>query len=76
MACMGTARYIKKYGIWVEPEEWWHPLRQTYCTTYIIYTADGCCWDKGLSYKGVQNECKKYADTFIEIKNGVAKKGV
>lgn len=56
-------RYIKKYGVYVE-EDGYFDYSGNYRKLYNLYTADGCSWDRGLTWKGVQKECKEYGDTF------------
>ena len=59
----------KKYGIKVISEgQWWHPLRGRYIETFKIFTGDGCCWEKGLSRKGVKAECEEWHDSLMRIK--------
>ena len=59
----------KKYGITVTEEKWWNPLTNTRMTTYNIYTADDCPWAKGLTRKGVKEECERWAEELLAIKN-------
>lgn len=64
-------RMEKKYGIVIRDDSFWSPLKRKYIKCYRIYTADGCPWENGLTYRGFQMECKKYGDTFKEIKRKV-----
>lgn len=58
----------KKYGIKVVADGYWHPLTGRFVGLYNIYTADGCCWEKGLSRKGVKAECEEWHDSLMRIK--------
>jgi len=64
-------RMEKKYGIVIRDDTFWSPLKRKYIKCYRIYTADGCPWENGLTYRGLQTECKNYGDTFKEIKRKV-----
>lgn len=59
----------KKYGIRVASEGYWYN-GALQIETFKIFTADGCCWEKGLSRKGVKAECEKWGDALLRIKNG------
>ena len=51
----------RKYGIKVVSEgEYYNPLTGKSKETFKIFTADGCCWEKGLSRKGVKRECEQW----------------
>ena len=64
----------KKYGIEVFSEgAHWNPLKGRFFTTYKIYSADGCCWEKGLSREGVKREVETWGDALIQIKKGQEK---
>ena len=67
----GIREIEKKYGIGIVDDSFWNPLKQKFYKRYKIYTADGCLWENGLSYRGLQAECRKYGKTFTDI----AKKG-
>ena len=57
----------KKYGIFIRDDSFYDPLKQKFCKRYRIYTADGCQWENGLSFRGLQAECKRYGDTFKKV---------
>lgn len=60
----------KKYGIKVrEDGHIWRGDRMI--EQFKIYSADGCCWEKGLSRKGVKRECEEWAVALLEIKANV-----
>lgn len=63
----------KKYGITVTAEKWWNPLTNRMVTTYNIYSADDCPWEKGLTRYGVKKECEQWAESLLAIKKSVAK---
>lgn len=56
-----------KYGINIVDDSFFDPWTNKYNKRYKIYTADGCSWENGLTFRGLQAECKKYGDAFIEI---------
>ena len=58
----------EKYRIHVEDDSFYDPLTGRLYKRYRIYTADGCQWENGLSFRGLQAECKKYGDTFKKIR--------
>lgn len=60
----------KKYGVKVVSEGYsfnWAGNRAV--ETFKIYSADGCCWEKGLSRKNVKAECERWANELLAIKN-------
>lgn len=62
-------RLQKKYGIRIVSEG--HHFTTYGCRqveTFKVYSADGCCWDKGLTRKGLQEMCKADADALLGIK--------
>lgn len=62
-------RLEKKYGITVVSEGHhynFHTGRSL--ETFKVYSADGCCWDKGLTKKGLQVMCKADHDALLKIK--------
>ncbi len=61
----------KKYGVKVVSEGFFYnPLTGKSVETFKMYSADGCCWEKGLSRKGVKAECEKWGKELLEIKKG------
>ena len=65
---MMIERMEKKYGIIIEDDSFYNPLTGKDVKAYAIYTADGCRWECGLSFRGLQRECREYGDAFISIK--------
>ena len=57
----------KKYGIVIREDSFYSPLIGKRGKCYRIYTADGCPWENGLTFRGLQAECKQYGDEFISI---------
>ena len=57
----------EKYMIRIRDDSFYHPLTGKYHKLYKIYTADGCLWENGLSFRGLQKECREYGDKFKEI---------
>ena len=64
-------RMEQKYGIRIRDDSFWNPLTGKYCKQYKIYTADGCLWENGLSFRSLQIECKMYGDKFQRIADAV-----
>ena len=73
MAEYGFKTIEKKYGVVVEKEEeWWNPLKGKFCTSYKLYSADGCLWGKGYSSReAVKREILADADLLMRIKKNV-----
>lgn len=65
----GFKRLEKKYGITVMEDHWWNPLTCKRMTTYNMYSADGCPWEKGLTKQGVKKECEQWAESLLKIKS-------
>ncbi len=57
----------KRYKIKIIDDSFWDPFIQKYKYQYKIVTADGCTWEKGLSYRSLQKECAKYKEEFRKI---------
>ena len=61
-----------KYGITVVSEgHHYNPMTGASKETFKIFTADGCCWEKGLSRKGVKRECEEWSKSLLEIKENM-----
>lgn len=60
----------QKFGIRIRDDSFWDPVKQRFLKRYKIYTADGCPWENGLSFRGLQAECRKYGNTFSKIAEG------
>lgn len=66
---MKGIRYLEeKYGITVTNDSFTNPLTGKCQKRYKIYTADGCLWENGLTYRGLQQEIKASANIFLQIK--------
>ena len=63
----GIEMMEQKYGIKIRDDSFWHPLKQKFLKRYKIFTADGCQWENGLSYRGLQKECRQWGATFKAI---------
>lgn len=60
----------KKYGITIV-ENGYYDWKGRYIKLYDMYSADGCCWEKGLhTLKDIQNECKEWERSLLQIKLG------
>ena len=60
----------KTYGIRVVSEGFYYnPLTGRSRETFKIYSADGCCWEKGLGRKAVKAECEEWSRQLLAIKN-------
>lgn len=63
-------RLENKYGVRIRHDGIkWTNTRREPTTLYKIYTADGCSWENGLTYKGVLMECKRWAKELLDIKS-------
>ena len=61
-------QFEKKYGIFIEDDSYWNPLWNRFVKQYKIYTADGCKWENGLSYKSLLKEIRENKEFFLKIK--------
>ncbi len=63
-------RLKKKYGARVVSEGFYYnPFLGRSIETFKVYSADGCCWDKGFTtLKSVEAMCKNDAEALLEIK--------
>lgn len=58
-----------RYGIKVVSEgHHYNWMKGKSVETFAIYTTDGCCWEKGLSRKGVKEECETWGKELLKIK--------
>ena len=64
----GIKSYESKYGITITNDSFTNPLTGNYQKRYKIYTTDGCLWENGLTYRGLQQEIKTSRDKFLQIK--------
>ena len=60
-------RMEKDYHIGICDDSFYNPLTQKTYKRYKIYTADGCRWENGLTFRGLQAECREYGDKFKKI---------
>ena len=59
----------KKYGIRIVSDgNIYNPYTGKSIERYKIFSADGCRWENGLSYKGVIAECKQWSQELLQIK--------
>lgn len=59
----------KKYGVKVVSEgKHYNPLTGKWIETFKMYSADKCCWNKGMSRKDVKLECEKWSKQLLSIK--------
>lgn len=63
----GITKMEKKYGITIRDDSFYNPTTGKTVECYRIYTADGCPWENGLTFRGLQAECKQHGDEFISI---------
>lgn len=61
----------EKYGVTVVSEGTHFTISGRSVETFKMYSADGVCWEKGMSRKGVKRECEEWADHLLSIKNSV-----
>ena len=64
----GFIRLEKKYGIRVVEDDCYNPLTGRTSKRYKMYSADGCQWENGLTRDGVKEECEKYSEALLKIK--------
>jgi len=63
-----TAQIKKVYGVTIV-ENGYYDWKGRYIKLYDMYSADGCCWDKGKhSIKEVYEECLYWSARLREIK--------
>ena len=61
-----------KYGVKVISEGYYYsPWLNKSVETFKMYTADGCCWEKGLSRVGVKKEVETWKKQLLEIKKSL-----
>ena len=59
----------KKYGIQVVSEgEHYNHFSGKMVETFKMFSADGCCWEKGLSRARVKKECEEWGAQLLSIK--------
>lgn len=63
----GITKMEKKYGITIRDDSFYNPTTGKTVKCYRIYTADGCPWENGLTFRGLQAECREYGDVFKDI---------
>lgn len=59
------------YKIHILDDSFQDPFTNKLVKQYSIVTADGCIWEKGLSYRALQKECSKYKYEFHSIANSL-----
>lgn len=64
-----------KYGIHIVDDSCFDPFTYKIRKQYKIFTADGCQWENGLSWRSVLRECKTWGEEFIAIKNANGYRG-
>lgn len=68
----------KKYGIKVRVDgiriEGYANGTQKTFPLFKIYSADGCPWENGLKRKQVKEECEKWSEELLKIKNIVSER--
>lgn len=66
---MTKEQLTEKFGITIV-ENGYFNYQGRYVRLYDIYSADGCCWEKGLqSVKAIYQECQHWKDAILRIKN-------
>ena len=65
---MSKEQLEEKYGINIEENGYWN-WQDKYVKLYDMYSADGCCWEKGFkTIKAVAEECRRYNKELLNIK--------
>lgn len=58
----------RKYNIRIADDSYVSPISGRFVKAYKIYSADGCCWEKGLrGLKAVKAECEEWATALATI---------
>ena len=57
----------EKYGIKIRDDSFYNPFKGKFIKRYKIFTADGCPWVNGLTFRGLQAECREYGEEFKRI---------
>ena len=58
----------QKYSIRIADDSYVNPISGRFVRAYKIYSADGCCWEKGLrNLKAVKAECEQWKNAFAAI---------
>ena len=57
----------EKYGIRIVDDSFYNPLKGKFIKRYKIYTADWCPWTNGLTFRGLQAECREHGEEFKRI---------
>ena len=65
---MSKKQLEQKYKIRIADDSYVNPINGKFVKAYKIYSADGCCWEKGLrNLKAVKAECEEWATAFATI---------
>ena len=66
-----TKRQLElKYGVYIEDDSYYNPLRGKFVKAYKMYTMDCCLWENGMhTIKDVEKQCKLCAPALLKIKN-------
>ncbi len=73
---MMIERMEQKYGIAIRDDSFYDPLTMRELKRYKIYTADGCLWENGLTFRGLQAECRQHGAAFQKIAEKASKSGI
>lgn len=63
------AQLENKYGIMIYADDYYNPMSGKFVKRYRMQSADGCCWEKGLSYRQLFEECRRWGKQLLSIKN-------
>jgi hypothetical protein len=56
------------YGIHIARTCYYSVRKGRVVNEYTVYTADGCKWDNFSTIKDIAEECRKYKETFLNLK--------
>ena len=64
-----TKRQLEqRYNIRIADDSYISPINGRFVKAYKIYSADGCCWEKGLrNLKAVKAECEQWKTALVTI---------
>ena len=58
----------KRFNVRIADDSYYNPFRCKFVKNYKIYSADGCCWEKGLkNLKAVEKECREWQTALATI---------
>lgn len=66
---MTRTQLEKRYGIKIADDSYYNQMSGKFVKAYKMYSADGCCWEKGLrTLRAIEAECKTWEEQLLKIK--------